>query len=125
MFRSFDQARAHIKENGFRMVDFKFCDLWGRWHHITVPATQFTPQLMQRGIGFDGSSVGLKNVKAGDMVLVPDLGTGFPDPFWEVPTFSFICTTLEADTRQVFANDPRNVAIHAEAYMALMLVFVD
>ncbi|MCD4684574.1 MAG: type I glutamate--ammonia ligase [Anaerolineae bacterium] len=117
MFKSFDQARAHIKENGFQMVDFKFCDLWGRWHHITVPATQFTPQLMERGIGFDGSSVGLKNVKAEDMVLVPDLGTEFPDPFWEVLTFSFICTTLEADTREVFTNDPRNIAIRAEAYM--------
>lgn len=117
MFETFDQACAHIGEHGYKMVDFKFCDLWGRWHHLTVPASQFTLKIMERGIGFDGSSVGLKNVKAGDMVLVPDLSTGFPDPFWDVPTFSFICTTLEADTHDIFTNDPRNIAIRAEAYL--------
>ena len=31
------------------------------------------------GIGFDGSAVGLKSVKAGDMVLVPDLAAAFLD----------------------------------------------
>jgi len=99
------------------MVDLKFCDLWGRWHHLTLPAGQFTPELMENGIGFDGSAVGLKSVKAGDMVLVPDLSTGAPDPFWDVPTFSFVCTTLEADTKAIFANDPRNIATLAEAYL--------
>lgn len=117
MFRSFDQARRYIDNNEIRMVDFKFCDLWGRWHHLTVPAGQFSDGLMSQGIGFDGSSVGLKSVKSGDMVLVPDLSTGFVDPFWEMATVSFICTTLEADTHAVFANDPRNIAIRAEAYL--------
>jgi glutamine synthetase len=72
---------------------------------------------MEKGVGFDGSAVGLKSVKAGDMVLVPDLGTGFMDPFWDTPTLSFICTTLEADTHAVFVNDPRNIALRAEAYL--------
>ncbi len=117
MFHIFDQARRYIEERGVQMVDMKFCDLWGRWHHLTVPASQFTPHLMDDGIGFDGSAVGLKSVKAGDMVLVPDLTTGMMDPFWQMPTISFICTTLEADTHAVFTNDPRNIAIRAEAYM--------
>jgi glutamine synthetase len=99
------------------MVDLKFTDLWGRWHHLTLPVTQFTPVLMEEGVGFDGSAVGLKSVKAGDMVLVPDLSTGFIDPFWEATTLSFICSTLEADTKEAFANDPRNVARRAEEYM--------
>lgn len=51
------------------------------------------------------------------MVLVPDLTTAFVDPFWEAATLSFICSTLEADTHQIFANDPRNIAIRAEAYL--------
>jgi glutamine synthetase len=51
------------------------------------------------------------------MVLVPELSTGMLDPFWDVPTLSFICTTLEADTHAVFTNDPRNIAIRAEQYM--------
>jgi len=117
VFQTFEQARSYVEDQGIQMVDLKFCDLWGRWHHLTVPAGQFTPSLMESGVGFDGSAVGLKNVKAGDMVLVPDLSTGALDPFWEAPTLSFICTTLEADTHAIFANDPRNVAVHAEAYL--------
>lgn len=117
MFQAFDQARRFVEERAVLMVDLKFTDLWGRWHHLTIPASQFTPELMADGIGFDGSAVGLKSVKAGDMVLVPDLSTGFLDPFWEVPTLSFICTTLEADTHAIFANDPRNIALKAEAYL--------
>ncbi len=117
MFQAFEPALRYVNEHNIRMVDLKFCDLWGRWHHITVPSARFTPALMEAGIGFDGSAVGLKNVKAGDMVLVPDLSTGAPDPFWTTPTLSFICTTLEADTKAIFTHDPRNVAIRAEAYL--------
>jgi len=117
MFHLFEDAQHYIAEHTIQMVDLKFCDLWGRWHHLTVPASQFTPALMEQGIGFDGSAVGLKSVKAGDMVLVPDLSTAMLDPFWKVPTLSFICTTLEADTHVVFANDPRNITIRAEDYM--------
>jgi glutamine synthetase len=51
------------------------------------------------------------------MVLVPDLTTGMRDPFWDAPTLSFICITLEADTHAVFTHDPRNIAIRAEAYL--------
>ncbi len=117
MFQSFEQARRYIDEYHIAVVDMKFCDLWGRWHHLTVPASQFTPDLMQKGIGFDGSAVGLKSVKAGDMVLIPDLATATHDPFWEAATLSFICTTFEADTHASFANDPRNLAMRAEAFM--------
>lgn len=117
MFKSFEQAQQFVEEHNIQSIDLKFADLWGRWHHLTTPTSQFTPQLMERGFGFDGSSVGLKNVKAGDMVMVPDLRTGFQDPFWGAPTLSFICTTLSADTREIFAQDPRNLAQKAEEYL--------
>jgi len=117
MFQTFDQAKKYVKDYNIEMVDLKFCDLWGRWHHLTIPALQFTQDLMEKGIGFDGSAVGLKSVKAGDMVLVPDLGTAFMDPFWDSPTLSFICYTLEADTHAIFKNDPRNIAIRSEEYL--------
>jgi len=117
MFENIEQANEYIHAHEIAMVDLKFCDLWGRWHHLTLSSSQFGPAVMEKGIGFDGSAVGLKSVKAGDMVLVPHLSTGMQDPFWDAPTLSFICTTLEADTHAVFANDPRNIAIRAETYM--------
>jgi len=117
MFQAFEQVQRYVEDHGVQMVDLKYCDLWGRWHHISVPPSQFTPGLMANGVGFDGSAVGFKSVKAGDMVLVPELATGALDPFWDVPTLSFICATLEADTHAIFAHDPRNIAARAEAYL--------
>ena len=117
MFEDYEAARRFVADNNIRMIDLKFCDLWGRWHHLTVPSSQFDRDLMEEGIGFDGSAVGLKSVKAGDMVLLPDLASAFLDPFWDVPTLSIICTTFEADTHECFASDPRNIATRAEAYL--------
>jgi glutamine synthetase len=117
MFTTFEEAQSYVEKSDVQMVDLKFADLWGRWHHLTIPRSQFTPELMRAGVGFDGSAVGLKSVKAGDMVLVPELSTGFADPFWDAPALSFICTTLEADTKANFPNDPRNIARRAEEHL--------
>jgi glutamine synthetase len=81
MFRSFEETEAFVRNRGLAMVDLTYCDLWGRWHHGTLPAARFTGALLERGAGVDGSSVGFKAVSAGDMVIVPDLATGFVDPF--------------------------------------------
>ena len=117
MFNTLEQAQAFIKDHGVEQVDLKFCDLWGRWHHVTLSSSRLDDDLMQRGIGFDGSSVGFKAVAAGDMVMVPDLGTGFLDPYWELTTLSFVCTTLEADTRKLFPYDPRSMAVRVEEHL--------
>lgn len=117
MLNSIEEANALIHREGFRMIDLKFSDLWGRWHHVTIPASQLDDHLMRDGVGFDGSSVGLKSVKSGDMVLLPDLATAFRDPFCAVPTLSFICSAYEADTKQPFAFDPRNIVRRAEEYL--------
>jgi len=55
MFQTLDQILSHIKDYQVEMVDLKFCDLWGRWHHLTIPARLFNQGLMEKGIGFDCS----------------------------------------------------------------------
>lgn len=117
MFENLEQAQKYIHDNLIEMVDLKYCSLWGEWHHVTLHASQFTPDTIQNGVGFDGSSVGLRSVASGDMVLIPDLATGMRDPFWDLPTLSFICSICEADTHAIAANDPRQLAIRAESYM--------
>jgi glutamine synthetase len=118
MFSNFAETRAFIREKQIKMIDLRFSDLWGRWHHVTVPASAFSARIMDDGVGFDGSSVGFKSVHAGDMILIPDLATAFLDPFWETPTLSFIADTFEADTKQRFNGDPRQILRHAQSYMA-------
>jgi glutamine synthetase len=117
MFKDIREARAFVESHGIKMVDFKFTDLNGRWHHVTIPVKLLDDALMRDGIGFDASSVGLRPVKAGDMVLLPDLTTAFVDPFWEMPTLSLIASAFEADTKTPFVRDPRNIARRAETVM--------
>ena len=111
MFTTLEEVRKYVRDHHLKMIDLNFSDLHGRWHHVTVPAREFNAHLMRDGVGFDGSSVGLKSVKAGDRVLLPDLTTAFRDPFWDAPTLSFICSAYEADTKLPFARDPRVLLI--------------
>jgi len=116
--KSFEDVSRFIKERGIQMVDLKFCNLFGGWHHITLPAYHATPAVLEEGVGFDSSSTpGYKELEAGDMCLLPDLSTGFEDPFWDKPTLSFICNIAEADTRTLFYRDPRVIARKAEDYL--------
>ncbi len=117
MFKSFAEAAEFVRKEQVRMIDLKFSDVWGRWHHVTISAREFTPELMISGVGFDGSSVGFKSVKSGDMILIPDLATGFMDPFWDSPTLAFLSNIHEADTKKIFFRDPREIARRAEKYL--------
>lgn len=117
MFQQYDDIHRFIGKHDVRMVDLKFVDLWGRWHHVTVPADQFTEDVFEHGIGFDGSAVGFRSIQSGDMALKIDPATGVIDPFWDVTTLSFICTSVEADTREPNPHDPRTIAQRAEAFL--------
>ena len=64
MFQDLDQARHFVDENGIQAVDLKYCDLWGRWHQLTIPVSKFVSDLMVRGIGIDGSSVGTTLIRS-------------------------------------------------------------
>ena len=119
MGKTFEDILALIEEHGVQMVDFKEIDLAGRWHHLSIPVERFTPALMEKGIGFDGSSYGFLSVEKSDMVFIPDLSTAFVDPVVDIPTISMIGDiyriTDEGYVR--FESDPRNVADKAELYL--------
>jgi len=114
MFNTFKEVESFIKAEKVDLIDLLYCDLWGSMHHVTLSSREFSPSVMTEGVGFDGSSVGFKHVQAGDMVLIPDLTTGFMDPFHSLPTLSFICNTFEADTKVLYPFDPREIVRHAE-----------
>ncbi|HSG29804.1 MAG TPA: type I glutamate--ammonia ligase, partial [Candidatus Krumholzibacterium sp.] len=118
IFSSIAKLRAEIKKRDIRLFDLKFTDFLGKWHHLTVPASNLSEKLVKAGLGFDGSNfAGLKTIELGDLSLVPDLSTGFIDPFCEIPTISFICDIVEADSKKPFPRDPRFIAQKAADYM--------
>ena len=113
--KNIEDLLGAIKDRQLKMLDLRFVDLFGVWHHVTVPAERMSPELMRKGVPFDGSSIpGFSRVEGGDLVLIPDLSTALLDPFWDLPTLGLICSVAEADTLEPFANDPRTVAHRAE-----------
>jgi glutamine synthetase len=119
IFSSIAKLRSAIRRLGAKQIDLKFTDLFGRWHHITVPPSRVGEKLFRDGVGFDGSNFpGLSSVEEGDLALVPELETGYIDPFRTEPAISFICRIVEADSKTPFSRDPKSVARRAEAYLA-------
>lgn len=118
MFSTSREMLAYLRKEEIAAIDLKFCDLMGRWHHLTSSARKIDDSLFSHGEGFDASNMaGFKTVEAGDMVLVPDPTTAFLDPFFDLPTLSVICDVKEATTRAPFARDPRGLLERAEAYL--------
>ena len=110
---------AFAKENKVEIVDFKFVDLPGLWHHFSISTSEFSAELFENGIGFDGSSIrGFQSIDESDMLLFPDPTTAMMDPFTKIPTLSIICDVADPLTRQPYSRDPRYVARKAEKYLS-------
>jgi len=109
---------ALAKNENIEFVDFKFVDLLGIWQHFTIPIADFTTEIFEEGLGFDGSSIrGWAPIEASDMLVVPDPATALVDPFMDHPTLSLVCDVQDPITRATYDRDPRHVAKKAEAYL--------
>lgn len=117
MRMTMEEVMRRVTDEQIQMIDLKFIDISGQWHHLTIPASTLSEKTFHEGVPFDGSSTGFKTIEAGDMVLIPDPATTRPDPFWEVKTLSMVCEAAEADTKAPFAGDPRVIARRAEQYL--------
>ncbi len=112
------KAIKYVKTAGIEVVDLRFTDVHGQWHHLSMPAERLTKEFFVSGEGFDGSSVpGFKTVEKGDMLIIPDPETMRRDVFTTTPTVSFICDIVDATNKKPFSRDPRGVAKKAEAYL--------
>ncbi len=100
-----------------KFVDMKFVDMPGIWQHFTVPISELSENSISNGFGFDGSSIrGFKEIYESDMLLMPDLKTGFTDPFSD-STVSMIGNIKDPETDEFFTRDPRFIAQKAESYL--------
>jgi glutamine synthetase len=118
MFKDVDDLLRAIRDPRIKMVDLRFCNLFGGQHHLTLPASRIDEKTLLRGEAFDGSSVpGYAKLECGDMALKPDPATAFEDPFCALPTIAVICSVNEADTGQPYSRDPRGICVRAEEYL--------
>ncbi len=113
-----NDVMAKIKDEGIRVIDLRFVDMPGLWQHFTVSAKEFSADVFDEGIGFDGSSIrGFQQIQESDMLLFPDPATAFVDPFAAETTLVLICNVKDPITGEAYSRDPRNIAQKAEAYL--------
>jgi len=112
------EALDYAEEIETKIVDLKFCDLLGRWQHVSMPLSAFDESAFVEGLGFDGSSIrGWQAIDESDMLLVPDPATAIVDPFTADATLSLICDIRDPVTGGPYDKDPRFVAKRAEEYL--------
>jgi glutamine synthetase len=117
MFSDLKDLLNYVKKNEIQMLDFKVVDLTGRWRHITYSTRHLNEGIFEEGTGISLSPYpGYRRIEQGDMKIVPDLTTAFVDPFFEVPTLSFLTDILTKDGMS-YIRDPRKVAKRAEEYL--------
>ena len=108
-----------VKKHEVKMLDLRFTDLPGLWHHVSFPINQLSAESFEEGFGMDGSSIrGWAAIHESDMLLIPDPNFHLLDPFTETPTLVMVCDVVDPVTKQRYDRDPRYIAKKAEMYLA-------
>ena len=75
-------SRKHDTE----VLDLRFTDIPGLWHHVSYPIEQLTEASFEEGFGIDGSSIrAWAGIHESDMLLKPDASCYLLDPFPKFP----------------------------------------
>src|SRR5437660_664241 len=86
--------------------------------HFSIPAHEFTEDVFEDGLGFDGSSIrGFQEIQESDMLLMPDPNTAVIDPFRQHPTLNINAFVRDPVTGESYTRDPRYIAKKAEDYL--------
>ena len=113
-----EKTLALIEEHDAKWVDLRFTDTKGKEQHVTIPSRSVDEEFFENGQMFDGSSIsGWKGINESDMILMPEDGTAYLDPFTEDSTIVLRCDIIEPATMQGYERDPRSIAKRAEAYL--------
>ena len=118
-FNTTEDVIKYIKDEGIEFLDVRFTDVPGQEQHFSIPASEFTEDVAEEGLAFDGSSiVGFTSIDESDMNLLPDVTTAMVDLFRKAKTLNMKFFVHDPFTREPFSRDPRNVARKAEEYLA-------
>src|SRR5210317_1102355 len=106
-----DEFYKYCEEDEVEFVDFRFTDIKGAWHHISYRMSAVTAEQLEGGLPFDGSSIeAWQPINKSDMLLKPDVGTAFLDPFTADSTIIVICDVYDIYKGQMYEKCPRSIA---------------
>ncbi|MBL0849328.1 MAG: type I glutamate--ammonia ligase [Candidatus Liberibacter ctenarytainae] len=114
---SADTLIQRIQQEEVKFVDFRFTDLKGKFHHISMDSSQVSQDILLNGIKFNSSAInGWESTKKSDLILVPDISTIHMDPFYAQSTMILICNIYDIEF-QPYNRDPRHTAKKALEYL--------
>lgn len=106
---------SRLEDEDAKTLDLRFTDLAGRWRHTTIERHDVSEETLERGLMFDGSAVsGWRDVAESDLLLKPDLKTGWLDPFSAHTSFILIGDAADPSTGMAYERDPRSVVQRVE-----------
>jgi glutamine synthetase len=119
MFKNIEEMIDFCQNEQVDIIDLKVVDMKGRWHRLSITSQKLHPEIMEKGIGFDGSSYGFLTVEKSDMVMIPDVTTCYLDPHKVNKTIVVIANiyVIRNNKLQRFEDDPRFIAEKAESFM--------
>jgi len=109
-----DDIKKIIDDNNISWVQLQFTDLIGRLRSLHLPVDTFFNNVIDDGIGIDGSSVGFASIEKSDMIVKPDL-----DSFMVLPhekDEARILGEIHDLSGKIFIADPRNILKKAIKY---------
>ncbi len=108
---STEEFFTFCEENDVQFVDFRFTDIKGTWHHVSYRMSAVNAGHFQGGLPFDGSSIDAwQPINKSDMLLKPDAGSAFLDPFTADPTVIVFCDVYDIYKNQAYERCPRSIA---------------
>jgi glutamine synthetase len=114
-----EKVMGLLAEHEAKYVDFRFTDPRGKWQHLAHHVRTITPEFLEEGVMFDGSSIaGWKAINESDMLLKPDCATAVMDPFAAQPSLIIFCDVHEPLTGVPYPRDPRSIAKKAQQHLA-------
>lgn len=116
MFNNIQELIKFVEKEKVEIIDLKLVDMRGKWHRISITSKKLDESIMEKGIGFDGSSYGFLSVEKSDMVMIPDCQSAYIDPFKEDKTLIVIANIYIIKDNQFvkYEDDPRYIAEKVE-----------
>jgi len=106
---------AFCREKEVRVIDLRFTDVFGKWHHVTIPVGQLTEATFESGYRIDACQLRLDGSL--NRLVIPQPSTACLDSFATTTTLVMICTVQDALTRDDDLLDPRAIAERAMGFL--------
>lgn len=117
--KAVESAMKLIRDSNAKWVSFRFTDTRGMVQHLSWPISNFSEEMFDQPVMFDGSSIsGWQPINESDMCMILDPRACVVDPFLQETTVTIRCSIYDPGKDEWYEKDPRSIGQKAEDYLA-------